>query len=154
MIYINLYNLHFYLLIYINFSIFLVQRIDPTCGNQRYIKNCIIIIIIQIRSPTEHAILEVIDRTIAALDSNEAPINIFLDLSKAFVTLDHSILLSKLQLYGTDADALKLMESYLRKKNILIYNDSNSESLPIITDVPQGSILGPLLFLIYIYIYK
>ena len=55
---------------------------------------------------TEHAILEVIDRTIAALDSNETPINIFLDLSKAFDTLDHSILLAKLQFYGMDADAL------------------------------------------------
>ena len=100
---------------------------------------------------TEHAILEVIDRTIAALDSNETPINIFLDLSKAFDTLDHSILLGKLQFYGMGADALKLMESYLKnRKQYVIYNDSVSETLPITTGVPQNSILGPLLFLIYI----
>ena len=77
---------------------------------------------------TEHAILEVIDRTIAALDSNETPINTF--LSKAFDNLDHSILLGKLQFYGMDADTLKLMESYFKnRKQYVIYNDSISETL-------------------------
>ena len=61
---------------------------------------------------TEYAITEVIDRTIAALDSNETPINIFLDLSKAIDTLDHSILLSKFQLFGLDAAALKLIKIF------------------------------------------
>ena len=49
---------------------------------------------------TEYAIMEVIDRTITALDSNETPINIFLDLSKAFDTLDHNILLNKLHTWN------------------------------------------------------
>ena len=49
---------------------------------------------------TEYAVMEVINRTITALDSNETPINIFLDLSKAFDTLDHNVLLNKLYTYG------------------------------------------------------
>ena len=84
---------------------------------------------------TEHAILEVIDRTITALDSNETPINIFLDLVKAFDILDHSILLSKLQCYGMDAVALTLLEIYLKnRKQYLIYNYSITETLPNTTD--------------------
>ena len=72
---------------------------------------------------TEHAILEVINRII---DSNETPINIFLDLSKAFDTLDHSILLGKLQFFGMDADALKLMESYLKIENNMSFTMTQS----------------------------
>ena len=65
---------------------------------------------------TEYAIMEVIDRTITALDSNETTINIFLDLSKAFDTLDHNILLNKLHTYGICDIALELMESYLNNR--------------------------------------
>ena len=79
------------------------------------------------------------------------PIGIFLDLSKAFDTIDHAILLSKLEHYGVDGIPLQLVKNYLtNRKQYVKLNEVNSNLLPINTGVPQGSILGPLLFIIYI----
>ena len=73
------------------------------------------------------------------------------DLKKAFDTLDHQILFSKLQLYGIKEQALTLLKSYLtnRKQKCQMKNSFSSERL-IKCGVPQGSILGPLFFLLYI----
>ena len=85
------------------------------------------------------------------MDKNEIPLAIFLDLSKAFDTIDHKILLHKFSHYGIKDRSLKLLESYLEnRKQYLTLNDTNSCLLPITTGVPQGSILGPLFFIIYI----
>ena len=62
---------------------------------------------------TEHAALELIDIIINTMDTNEIPLNIFLDLSKAFDTIDHTILLNKLKYYGLKGSTLNLFESYL-----------------------------------------
>ncbi len=62
---------------------------------------------------TEFAALEVIDRVMVEMDSNDIPINIYLDLSKAFETLDHNILIDKLSYYGINGTALKLFQNYL-----------------------------------------
>ena len=100
---------------------------------------------------TEFAALEVIDRILIEMDENEIPINIYLDLSKAFDTLDHNILLYKLNHYGISGSSLKLIESYLTNREQYVEIDNTkSKTQKIKTGVPQGSILGPLLFLIYI----
>ena len=65
---------------------------------------------------TELAALELIDRVIQYLDKGETPISVFLDLSKAFDTLDHSILLSKLEYYGIHDNDLELFKSYLSNR--------------------------------------
>ena len=100
---------------------------------------------------TEHAALELIDRIINKMDTNEIPLNIFLDLSKAFDTIDHTILLNKLKYYGLKGPTLNLFQSYLsNRKQYTEIEDTTSTILPIQVGVPQGSILGPILFIIYV----
>ena len=97
------------------------------------------------------AALALTDRIITQLDKDEIPINIYLDLSKAFDTIDHIILIDKLKYYGVHGTNLNLVSSYLEnRKQYTEIDNIKSNMLSIITGVLQGSILGPLLFIIYI----
>ncbi len=84
------------------------------------------------------------------MDKKHTPINICLDLSKAFDTLDHTLLLEKLKHYGFAGVAYKLMKSYItNRKQYVEIDGTKSKLLNISTGVPQSSILGPLLFILY-----
>ncbi|CAB4019289.1 Hypothetical predicted protein, partial [Paramuricea clavata] len=78
-------------------------------------------------------------------------IAVFLDLQKAFDTINHVVLLKKLDFYGLETPALNLLKSYLENRTQMCsVNGTLSRKKLIACGVPQGSILGPLLFLVYI----
>ena len=95
--------------------------------------------------------MELIDRTTQDMDRGENPVGIFLDLSKTCDTLNHTILSNKLNHYGIKHCPLKLSESSLSNRLQYVEHDSiKSEYITITTGIPQGSILGPLIFVIYL----
>ncbi len=100
--------------------------------------------------PTKYVTLELVDRITLEMENMNTPIIIFLDLSKAFDTLDHQLLIKKLEYYGLNGLSIKLMECYLaNRKQYIEIDDSNSDMLDLTTGVSQGSILRPRLLIIY-----
>ena len=89
------------------------------------------------------------DHVISAWDDKDLPVSIFMDLPKAFDTLDHTTLLHKLKYYGINGITLNWFNSYLSNRSQCVEIDMVlSTKMVMNTGVPQGSILGQLLFLI------
>ena len=100
---------------------------------------------------TNHAIISLVEKVNQALDSGKVLVGIFLDLKKAFDTVDHTILVDKLFKYGIRGNILNWFKSYLsNRKQYVNWQGSNSEIETVSCGVPQGSILGPLLFILYV----
>ena len=88
------------------------------------------------------------------MDNFNVPTNIYIDLSKAFDSLNHSILLNKLRHYEISGCSYEQLRSYLANRlQFVDFNGKMFTKLAMLTGIPQGSVLGPLLFYIYIYIY-
>ena len=117
------------------------------------VNNCIFINQFGFRSKhsTNHALISLTEGIRSSLDKNEIACGIFIDLQKAFDTVDHNILLSKLEHYGIRGIAHDWFKSYLsNRKQFVNINGEDSTELEMLYGVPQGSVLGPLLFLLYI----
>ena len=100
---------------------------------------------------TKNALLNIIEKWKHALDRGKKVGTIFIDLYKAFDTLDHNLLLAKLNAYGFSFNAIKFIQSYLSERFQRVnINNNFSKWCKKVLGVPQGSILSPLLFNIFI----
>ena len=100
---------------------------------------------------TSTALTSAVNLWLANMDAGKLNGSVFIDLKKAFDTVDHNILLRKLCCYGVDGNVLQLLKSYLTDRTQRCYvNEVTSTEQYELCGIPQGSILGPLLLIIYI----
>ena len=99
---------------------------------------------------TNHAVITLVERVAKALDTGKIVVGVYLDIRKAFDAIDHPILLRKLYSLGIRGNLYTWIKSYLTNRSqFVMYNNSKSETKFITHGVPQGSILGPLFFIVF-----
>ena len=100
---------------------------------------------------TSHAIVNLFSNIYNSFNENKFTLGVFIDLSKAFDMVNHNILLNKLSLYGIKNNSLKWFSSYiLDRKQYIQTSVFKTTNLNVVCGVPQGSILGPFLFILYV----
>ena len=100
---------------------------------------------------TDHAAAELVEQIASAIDGQRCCAGVFIDLKKAFDTVDHELLVEKLKVYGIRDVANKWLQNYLtNRKQYVVIDDHSSDMLDMTCGIPQGSVLGPILFIIYI----
>ena len=99
---------------------------------------------------TETALVKVHTDVLRAVDNNDSVVLLLLDLSAAFATVDHSILLSRLALrFGVNGRVIVWIEAYLKDREQFVLNENTKSSIhQLLRGVPQGSVLGPLLYVL------
>ena len=139
---------HYCSLVWQNFEYILLEQLTNHCienkllSPQQYG--------FRVKHSTELAALNLVDHLTYKLDNGIISINIYIDLSKAFDTLIHRILLDKLSYYGINGVARKLLQSYLSHRyQVVDFSGFTSDTLEIKTGVPQGSVLGPFFFIVH-----
>ena len=105
----------------------------------------------RVKHSTETALINIIDDLLFNLDNNCVSGMVLVDYRKAFDMVDHTLLLKKLQIYGLTKESLLWFSSYLKERRQFVkLGDKQSDTTFIHHGVPQGSILGPLLFTVFI----
>ena len=100
---------------------------------------------------TQHVLIRLVEEWKSKLDNDFLVGSVFMDLSKAFDSIPHELIIAKLHAYGFDENALVLIHSYLKKrKQSVRINNVYSSFQHIVSGVPQGSVLGPIIFNFYI----
>ena len=102
------------------------------------------------RHNTATALIQMFDKWVEEFEDDKISAVVMLDLSAAFDVVDHDILIAKLKIYGFEDRALSWLSSYLSERSQMVYVDGTlSEPLEVRTGVPQGSVLGPLLYILF-----